>query len=52
MNAAKTTTDVAKLIKTLKGFKMDYNKGPEEFRACDHIRDDQRRHRQGDRGQG
>lgn len=38
MNAAKTTTDVDKLIKTLKGFKMDYNKGPEEFRACDHIR--------------
>ena len=38
MNAAKTTTDVDKLIKTLKGFKMDYNKGPEEFRACDHMR--------------
>lgn len=38
MNAAKTTTDVDKLVKTLKGFKMDYNKGPEEFRACDHIR--------------
>jgi branched-chain amino acid transport system substrate-binding protein len=38
MNVAKTTTDVDKLIKTLKGFKMDYNKGPEEFRACDHIR--------------
>jgi branched-chain amino acid transport system substrate-binding protein len=38
MNAAKTTTDVAKLVKTLEGFKMDYNKGPEEFRACDHIR--------------
>jgi branched-chain amino acid transport system substrate-binding protein len=38
MNVAKTTTDVDKLIKTLKGFKMDYNKGPEEFRACDHMR--------------
>jgi len=38
MNAAKTTTDVAKLVKTLEGFKMDYNKGPEEFWACDHIR--------------
>ena len=38
MNMAKTTTDVDKLIKTLKGFKMDYNKGPEEFRACDHMR--------------
>ena len=38
MNAAKTTTDVDKLVKTLEGFKMDYNKGPEEFRACDHIR--------------
>jgi branched-chain amino acid transport system substrate-binding protein len=38
MNKAKTTTDVDKLIQTLKGFKMDYNKGPEEFRACDHIR--------------
>jgi len=38
MNVAKTTTDVPKLIKTLEGFKMDYNKGPEEFRACDHIR--------------
>ncbi|MGA2955394.1 MAG: ABC transporter substrate-binding protein [Thermodesulfobacteriota bacterium] len=38
MNAAKTTTDVAKLVKTLEGFKMDYNKGVEEFRACDHIR--------------
>jgi branched-chain amino acid transport system substrate-binding protein len=38
MNVAKTTTDVDKLIQTLKGFKMDYNKGPEEFRACDHIR--------------
>ena len=52
MNVAKTTTDVDKLVKTLEGFKMDYNKGPEQFRACDHIRDDQRRHRQGDRGQG
>jgi branched-chain amino acid transport system substrate-binding protein len=39
MNMAKTTTDVDKLIKTLKGFKMDYNKGPEQFRACDHIRE-------------
>jgi ABC-type branched-subunit amino acid transport system substrate-binding protein len=38
MNKAGTTTDVDKLIKTLKGFKMDYNKGPEEFRACDHMR--------------
>ena len=38
MNVAKTTTDVDKLIKTLKGFKMDYNKGPEEYRACDHMR--------------
>jgi branched-chain amino acid transport system substrate-binding protein len=38
MNAAKTATDVNKLVKTLEGFKMDYNKGPEEFRACDHIR--------------
>jgi branched-chain amino acid transport system substrate-binding protein len=38
MNLAKTTTDVDKLINTLKGFKMDYNKGPEEFRACDHMR--------------
>ena len=38
MNVAKTTTDVAQLIKTLEGFKMDYNKGPEEFRSCDHIR--------------
>ena len=38
MNACKSTTDVDKLIKTLKGFKMDYNKGPEEFRPCDHIR--------------
>ena len=38
MNKAQTTTDVDKLIQTLKGFKMDYNKGPEEFRACDHIR--------------
>jgi branched-chain amino acid transport system substrate-binding protein len=38
MNMAKTTTDVDKLVKTLEGFKMDYNKGPEEFRACDHIR--------------
>jgi len=38
MNKAGTTTDVDKIIKTLKGFKMDYNKGPEEFRACDHIR--------------
>ena len=39
MNVAKTTTDVPKLIKTLEGFKMDYNKGPEQFRACDHIRE-------------
>jgi branched-chain amino acid transport system substrate-binding protein len=39
MNVAKTTTDVDKLIKTLQGFKMDYNKGPEQFRACDHIRE-------------
>ena len=38
MNKANTTTDVEKLVKTLEGFKMDYNKGPEEFRACDHIR--------------
>ncbi|NWF53934.1 MAG: ABC transporter substrate-binding protein [Syntrophaceae bacterium] len=38
MNKAGTTTDVDKLVKTLQGFKMDYNKGPEEFRACDHIR--------------
>ena len=38
MNKAQTTTDVPKLIKTLEGFKMDYNKGPEEFRACDHMR--------------
>jgi branched-chain amino acid transport system substrate-binding protein len=38
INKAGTSTDVDKLIKTLKGFKMDYNKGPEEFRACDHIR--------------
>jgi branched-chain amino acid transport system substrate-binding protein len=39
MNVAKTTTDVDKLVKTLEGFKMDYNKGPEQFRACDHIRE-------------
>lgn len=38
INKAGTTTDVNKLIKTLEGFKMDYNKGPEEFRACDHMR--------------
>jgi len=38
MNIAKTTTDVDKLIKTLKGYKYQYNKGPEQFRACDHIR--------------
>jgi hypothetical protein len=38
MNIAKTTTDVEKLIKTLEELKMDYNKGPEQFRACDHIR--------------
>jgi branched-chain amino acid transport system substrate-binding protein len=39
INKAKTTTDVGKLVKTLEGFKFDYNKGPEEFRACDHIRE-------------
>jgi hypothetical protein len=38
MNKAKTTTDVDKLIKTLRGFKFQYNKGPEEFRACDQVR--------------
>jgi branched-chain amino acid transport system substrate-binding protein len=38
MNVAKTTTDVDKLIQTLKGFKMDYAKGPEEIRACDQVR--------------
>ena len=38
INKAGTATDVNKLIKTLEGFKMDYNKGPEEFRACDHMR--------------
>jgi branched-chain amino acid transport system substrate-binding protein len=38
MNIAKTTTDVDKLVKTIEELKMDYNKGPEQFRACDHIR--------------
>ncbi|MDH4266650.1 MAG: ABC transporter substrate-binding protein [Deltaproteobacteria bacterium] len=38
INKAGTATDVNKLIKTLEGFKMDYNKGPEEYRACDHMR--------------
>ena len=38
MNKAGTTTDVDKLIKTLEGYSYQYNKGPESFRACDHIR--------------
>jgi branched-chain amino acid transport system substrate-binding protein len=38
MNKAKTTTDVPKLIKTLKEMKFQYNKGVEQFRACDGIR--------------
>ncbi len=38
MNKAGTTDDVDKLIQTLEGFKFDYNKGPEEIRACDHAR--------------
>jgi branched-chain amino acid transport system substrate-binding protein len=38
MNVAQTTTDVDKLIHTLKGFKMDYLKGPEQIRACDQVR--------------
>jgi len=38
MNKAGTTTDVQKLIKTLEGYSYQYNKGPESFRACDHIR--------------
>ena len=38
MNKAKTTTDVPKLIQTLKEMKFQYNKGVEQFRACDGIR--------------
>jgi branched-chain amino acid transport system substrate-binding protein len=38
MNKAGTTSDVDKLIATLKGFKVNSVKGPEEIRACDQVR--------------
>ena len=38
MNKAGTTTDVDKLIATLKGFKVESVKGTEEIRACDQVR--------------
>jgi branched-chain amino acid transport system substrate-binding protein len=38
MNKAGTTTDVDKLIATLKGFKVNSVKGTEEIRACDQVR--------------
>ena len=38
MKKAGTTTDVDKLIATLKGFKVESVKGTEEIRACDQVR--------------
>jgi branched-chain amino acid transport system substrate-binding protein len=38
MGKAGTTTDVDKLISTLKGFKVNSAKGTEEIRACDQVR--------------
>jgi len=38
MKKAGTTTDVDKLIATLKGFKVNSVKGTEEIRACDQVR--------------